>query len=268
MKRTGLISLLVLFLFLFGDGSIVLANESTEVVVNINGDMAIGNIIEISVDLKNIKNLYAASIDYQYDNTIMEVTDITVSHKIAGDLIYKVFNDKAFNGNRARYGFSFIGADKDGLNGNINFIVIKAKILKDEVIEITNDNFKTQLVQRKGNDMVDMTYVLNCDKSKLNVENNNDSNMNYEKLKDTESSDSESKDKLDNKFLQGDNGSFDSETSQEKDTKKNKSINGITIESNQNDREKDITIFVILVIVALSMIIGEYIRYKRQHHKF
>ncbi len=58
--------------------NIVFAAES-KVDIKINVDITTNNNIEILVDLKNMTNLYAASVDFKYDNNLLTVESIEPS---------------------------------------------------------------------------------------------------------------------------------------------------------------------------------------------
>lgn len=58
--------------------NIVFAAES-KVDIKINVDIKKNNNIEILVDLKNMTNLYAASVDFKYDNNLLTVESIEPS---------------------------------------------------------------------------------------------------------------------------------------------------------------------------------------------
>lgn len=58
--------------------NIVFVAES-KVDIKINVDIKKNNNIEILVDLKNMTNLYAASVDFKYDNNLLTVESIEPS---------------------------------------------------------------------------------------------------------------------------------------------------------------------------------------------
>jgi len=120
-----------------------------QVNVGVIGEVKAGSNIDIVVDIQKMTNLYAASMDYTYDNSIIKVEEIIVSSNIDNGNIYQAYKDTASGGNKARYGYTNVG-DFMGFNGDTNFLVIKAKILKDGELNLTKDNFKLKLVEKQG----------------------------------------------------------------------------------------------------------------------
>jgi len=118
-----------------------------QVNIGVIGEVKAGSNIDIVVDLENMTNLYAASMDYTYDNSLVKIDEIVVSSNIDDGNVYQ-YKETDNGGNRARYGYTNLG-DILGFSGTSNFLVIKAKVLKDGELNLTKDNFKLMLVQKQ-----------------------------------------------------------------------------------------------------------------------
>lgn len=129
------------------------AEGSAEIKFSINGgtggEVKAGSDVEIDVDLNNLSNFYAGSVNYKYDNTLLEINSIDISPKIKENNIYEAYKDKANNGNIARYGFTIMGG-KSGISGSTRFLTIKATAKKDGNLEINSSDVEYQLVQKTG----------------------------------------------------------------------------------------------------------------------
>lgn len=125
--------------------------NAAEVQVNtgIVGEIKEGSKIDIVVDLQKVTNLYAASMEYTYDNSLLSVESIEVSSNINNGSIHEAYNETANGGNKARYGYTNLG-DTQGFSGDTNFLIIKAKVLKDGDLNLTKDNLKVKIVGNNG----------------------------------------------------------------------------------------------------------------------
>lgn len=125
-------------------------NAATEAqaYIRIIGEIKEGSTIDIVVDLENVTNLYAASIDYAYDNSLIKVEEITLSAKLDNN-INEGWKETASGGNKLKYGYTNLG-EIPGFSGSSNLVLIKAKVLKDGELNITNDNFELILVQNQN----------------------------------------------------------------------------------------------------------------------
>ncbi|WP_143316559.1 cohesin domain-containing protein [Clostridium sp. HBUAS56017] len=132
---------------------------------NVDGDghVKAGSDIEITVNLDNLTNFYAGSVEYTYDNTLLQVSSIEVSPKIKEHNPFEAYNDVARQGNKARYGFTFMSADEQGISGQSNFVTIKAKALKDGQLTVGKQDFQYQLVSKVDGNVKEMssTYFKN-----------------------------------------------------------------------------------------------------------
>lgn len=150
----------LVILFLLFNGIVISATEESMVKFTVNGEIKKGNNIEIIVDLSNLKNLYSALVDYTYDNTLINVKEIVLNEEIKKQAVLPLFGELNLDGNRVRSGFTFQGPDSIGLNGEYNFVTIKAEVLKDGELELSADKIKLQLVQKTENDMIDLPFML------------------------------------------------------------------------------------------------------------
>lgn len=150
----------LVILFLFFNGIVISATEESMVKFTVNGEIKKGNNIEVIVDLSNLKNLYSALVDYTYDNTLIKVKEIVLNEEIKKQAVLPLFGELNLDGTRVRSGFTFQGPDSMGLNGECNFVTIKAEVLKDGELELSADRIKLQLVQKTENDMVDLPFML------------------------------------------------------------------------------------------------------------
>lgn len=159
-KLKSIITLTIVALIVIFNSIPVYSVEESIVKVSVKGEVEKGNNIDIVVDLSNLKNLYSALVDYTYDNTLIKVKEIVLNEEIKKQSVMPLFGELSLNGNRARSGFTFQGSDSVGLNGNYNFVTIKAEVLKDGELELSADNIKLQLVQKTENDMIDLPFML------------------------------------------------------------------------------------------------------------
>lgn len=152
----------------------VKATDST-VYVGVVGDVKAGSEINIVIDLENIHNLYAASVKYQYDNQLLSVEAIEINPNIKTDNTYEATSEVAANGNTVKYEYTNLG-ETNGYSGNTNFMVIKAKVLKDGNIDINADNLEICLIGR-GSDIEDINYILKAPEKSWDIVKNNDGNL-------------------------------------------------------------------------------------------
>jgi len=120
-----------------------------QVNIGIVGEVKKGSKIDIVIDLQNMANLYAASVDYTYDNSIISIEEIVVSPNIDNGTINEAYKETAASGNKVRYGYTNMG-EVEGFSGDSNFLIIKAKVLKDGEIKLNKENLEVVLVKYKG----------------------------------------------------------------------------------------------------------------------
>lgn len=269
IKSIFSVSLVILF-FVF-NGIVISATEESMVKFTVNGEIKKGNNIEIVVDLSNLKNLYSALVDYTYDNTLINVKEIVLNEEIKKQAVLPLFGEVSLNGNRVRSGFTFQGSESMGLNGEYNFVTIKAEVLKDGELELSADKIKLQLVQKTENDMIDLPFMLSLPEKevievkptpspgKSEQENNNSStnNSNGNIIGDN----SENDDKKQNATIDKDNDNVKEEaqdknellTEEENNDSKLDTDISSNVEENKND------LLAVIIITPIILIIGIYI---------
>lgn len=150
-KKQIFISSFVLLFFFFQYS--IYGDEISKVNIGVNEN-------EISVSLENVTNLYSASFDLKYDPEAVEIKEIIINEEINKGNILVAFNDLAYEGNRVRFGFTFVGAEEEGISGNTNFLTIKFTTKQNKSIELKEDLIKAQLVEKKNGTMENMKYQL------------------------------------------------------------------------------------------------------------
>ena len=133
--------------------------ESAAVEVKISGQVKRGESIEIFINVKDVERLYAASVDFTYDTELLKVNTISSSEfigKYSNDIM-ELGGETDKNGNTAAYSFTFLG-DKKGISGSGTLVKISATVLKDDSLEITEDNMKIKLVKRNKDTVENYDY--------------------------------------------------------------------------------------------------------------
>ncbi|MDS0525612.1 hypothetical protein NNC19_07980 [Clostridium sp. SHJSY1] len=153
---------IILFLIL-PYNKVVLAADNREIKFSINGgtggEVKAGSAVEINVDLNNLPNFFGGSVDYTYDNTLLEVNSIEINPKIKeNNNIYIAYNETAKDGNLARYGFAILG-ESSGINGTTRFLTIKGKAKKDGNLSIKEQDVAYEIVGKSNKVMVNMDGV-------------------------------------------------------------------------------------------------------------
>lgn len=145
MKKKIMILTLMLFLIL----PIEAYAESTSVHVNIDGKIKKGEEINITINAKDLQGLYAASVSFIYDKSILNIFEISPGESITkhSDEIMEIGGEVDSENNKASYSFTFLG-DKEGINDNAILANIKAKVLKDSDLKIDEDVLEVKLVKR------------------------------------------------------------------------------------------------------------------------
>lgn len=146
--------------------------DEDETFININveggqqGNFKAGEDFTIKIDINNLSNLYAASFNYTYDNTLIKIDSIDINDEIQSAGVYEPYKDTDKDGNRARYCFTLLG-DNPGFSGNYDFATIKGKALKDGQISVGADNINFQLINRNNGDMQKGDYSLKTSKGDI-----------------------------------------------------------------------------------------------------
>jgi Cohesin domain len=182
MKKI-LVILLAVFIVIAPVKAFAASDASVE--VKVSGDVKKGSNIEILVDVKNVDNLYAASIDFTYNTNQLEVESIKPTEYITKNIdnIMELGGETDKNGDTAIYSFTFLG-DVDGLMGSGTLVKINAKVLNNDELSITKENMKIKLVQKADGTVKNYDYNfigyngVNDSSSGSSNEYNNGSNNN------------------------------------------------------------------------------------------
>lgn len=183
--------------------------KTNEVIVNIevsgddNGQVKSGAEIEILYKLSNLKNLYAASVELTYDNSLIKVNSIEPC--ITGS-VYEAYRDTAKDGNKARYAFTFLGSDEMGISGKTDFVKIKASVLKDGNLDIKGEKSLYQMVSKVNNSMEEVKAIyqnsqgetvkietVEAEKKETSLNNSSNTNNNEQNTNSTSNGSNEKK---------------------------------------------------------------------------
>ena len=270
-KVKNIFTVAMIVLFIMFHSIVVYATEESMVKFTVNGEIKKGNNIEIVVDLSNLKNLYSALVDYTYDNTLIKVKEIVLNEEIKKQSVMPLFGELSLNGNRARSGFTFQGPDSVGLNGNYNFVTIKAEVLKDGELELSADNIKLQLVQKTENDMIDLPFMLSLPEKEVievkptpspekSEQDNNNSSTNSSNDNIIGGND-QNNDKKQNVTIDEDNGNVNEEAQDKNELLKEEenSDSKLEIDKTRNDEEKKNNSLVFIIITSIILMICGYI---------
>lgn len=188
MKKS--IGFLILIMIFFCSTKVYAS--TTKVEVNVEGSIKNGEEVTILLNMKGLEDLYAASVDYSYDKSVLNILNIT-----AGDFIKKyegeimeIGGEVDFDNNKTSYSFTFLG-DKKGIDGNGTLAIIKAKILNNDNFQIGQDSLKVKLVKRVGDSVDNYDYNFIGYNKEVSMENSQNK-PNSEAPKDNNSSDSSS----------------------------------------------------------------------------
>ncbi|MGG7058096.1 cohesin domain-containing protein [Clostridium tertium] len=155
MKKGIILITLIIIFFL----PIKAYASTTTVEVNVDGKVKKGEEINILVNMKGLESLYAASVNFTYDNSFLNIVDITAGDSIKnyGDEIMEIGGEVDTSNNKTSYSFTFLG-DKEGINGDATLAIIKAKVLKDGSLSIDEDDIKVKLVKRVDDGVENYDY--------------------------------------------------------------------------------------------------------------
>jgi hypothetical protein len=135
--RKSIISMFVFLIMLLGTK--VYAAGTIEVEPAISGKVEKGETIQILINIKDIKSLYAGDIEFRYDPSVLKLKGIELGELITKpgigkfDAINKVDEQNGI----ARYAFSCFG-QVNGFSGGGTLIKLNAEVLKKEDIRINS----------------------------------------------------------------------------------------------------------------------------------
>ncbi|MBD7915637.1 hypothetical protein H9660_10825 [Clostridium sp. Sa3CUN1] len=153
-RKIMLITLILIFIF-----PLKAYASTASVEVNVDGNVKKGEEINILINMKGLESLYAASVNFTYDKSILNIVNITAGDSIKkyADEIMEIGGEVDTTNNKTSYSFTFLG-DKDGINGDGTLAIIKAKILRDGVLSIDEDSIKIKLVKREADSVENYDY--------------------------------------------------------------------------------------------------------------
>lgn len=242
MKK--ILSFLTLFIVFFIPINVYAYDASVN--IEVVGKVEKGATIEILVNLKEVENFYAASVDFTYDNSQLKVESIVASEfitKYSNDIM-ELGGETDKNGNTASYSFTFLG-DNKGISGSGALVKITANVLNNEKLSINQDNMKVKLVHRVGDTVENYSYsfsgysvddTTNVSNDSISSDNNNMDNVN------NNSSDKENVSGNKNENSTINTGESDSSLSNNNDVNSNKSNNSssnIQEQNSNSDSNKD-----------------------------
>lgn len=137
----------------------------------VKGHVKKGQVVQIIINVNNIKSLYAADIALKYDNSILKITDFKKGDLIDNSSINTFEVKKGIDNKKGlfEYEFSCIGKI-NGFSGSGKLIVLNAKVLKNKNFFIDSkpgikkpddtDNLKLELLSRdsSNNSINDLNY--------------------------------------------------------------------------------------------------------------
>ncbi|MGG7141902.1 cohesin domain-containing protein [Clostridium nigeriense] len=153
-KKIVIITLILIFLF-----PLKAYASTTSVEVNVDGNIKKGEEINILINMKGLESLYAASVNFTYDKSILNIVDISAGDYIKkyADEIMEMGGEVDTSNNKTSYSFTFLG-DKEGINGDGTLAIIKAEVLKDGNLSIGEDSINIKLVKRAGDSVENYNY--------------------------------------------------------------------------------------------------------------
>ena len=264
--------------------------ESAAVEVKISGQVKRGESIEIFINVKDVEKLYAASVDFIYDTELLKVNTISSSEFIGKYLnnIMELGGETDKNGNTATYSFTFLG-DNKGISGSGTLVKISATVLKDDSLEITEDNMKIKLVKRNKDTVENYDYKFigansKNNNSSIDISENTDSNEDNPQgnsegininnngliIEDATDNDSDEESVISdedtdnyNSISADDNKNEDDKNSKKQvDNSDNKDVNLLS-----NERDNTILYSIVSCLIIGTIGIGGYYIYKKRKKK-
>ncbi|WP_411169818.1 cohesin domain-containing protein [Clostridium sp. MB05] len=215
------------------------AENNVSVEAKVIGEIKKGFNIEILIDVKNVDNLYAASIDFTYDTKQLEVESIKSTEYISKNIdnIMELGGEVDKNGDTASYSFTFLG-DVDGLMGSGTLVKINANVLNNDKVSITKENMKIKLVQKADG------TVKNYDYNFIGYNGGNDSSSSssngYNTGSNNGGSNSSSNDESDNKSSNNKSSNDKNNLESTEENKDNKDRNTSNDEGNSGSKANGI----------------------------
>lgn len=279
----------LLFAFMFFIMPIKTYADSATVEVKVNGEVTKGSTIEILVDVKDVENLYAASVDFTYYMNQLKVESIKAGEFIANysNDIMELGGETDKNGNTASYSFTFLG-QKEGIKGSCTLAIITAQVVNDDNLSITQDNMKVKLVKKVGNSVEDYSFKFNgyniseetkpsnnngnsqgnLNNNENNSVNKNNSNSNIESSKNTSDEDNQESSKSTNLINENKEEDLNAPEGIEEVVKE--SINEEKTQDNlalKDNKESNNKVNILIIVISIIVIVGSVLFYKKIYLK-
>ena len=285
----------LLFAFMFFIMPIKTYADSATVEVKVNGEVTKGSTIEILVDVKDVENLYAASVDFTYYMNQLKVESIKAGEFIANysNDIMELGGETDKNGNTASYSFTFLG-QKEGIKGSCTLAIITAQVVNDDNLSITQDNMKVKLVKKVGNSVEDYSFKFNGyniseetkpsnnngnsqgnlnnnennSVNKNNSNSNSNSNSNIESSKNTSDEGNQESSKSNNLINENKkedlNVSEGTEEVVKESTDKEKTQDNSALKDNKESNNK---VNISIIVISIIVIVGSVLFYRKIYLK-
>ena len=280
----------LLFAFMFFIMPIKTYADSATVEVKVNGEVTKGSTIEILVDVKDVENLYAASVDFTYYMNQLKVESIKAGEFIANysNDIMELGGETDKNGNTASYSFTFLG-QKEGIKGSCTLAIITAQVVNDDNLSITQDNMKVKLVKKVGNSVEDYSFKfngyniseetkpsnnngnsqgnLNNNENNSVNKNNSNSNSNIESSKNTSDEDNQESSKstnLINENKEDLNAPEGIEEVVKESINEEKTQDNLALKDNKESNNK---VNISIIVISIIVIVGSVLFYRKIYLK-
>ena len=285
----------LLFEFMFFIMPIKTYADSATVEVKVNGEVTKGSTIEILVDVKDVENLYAASVDFTYYMNQLKVESIKAGEFIANysNDIMELGGETDKNGNTASYSFTFLG-QKEGIKGSCTLAIITAQVVNDDNLSITQDNMKVKLVKKVRNSVEDYSFKFNGyniseetkpsnnngnsqgnlnnnennSVNKNNSNSNSNSNSNIESSKNTSDEDNQESSKSTNLINENKEEDLNAPEGIEEVVKE--SINEEKTQDNlalKDNKESNNKVNISIIVISIIVIVGLVLFYRKIYLK-
>ena len=290
MKK--IFNFILVFMIFILPTNVLAATDSVN--INVEGEVAPENVVNIIIDYKDISNLYAASVDFTYDTSLIKVNSISLGEDIKkySDEIMEFGGEVDINGDTASYYFTFLG-DKEGITGSGTLAIINAEVIGSEALNITKDNMKVKLVKKNGDNVENYDYIFNgysnsqsesleskqdteeankpteeanksTEKSNSNSINNSESSNNTSDSDKQESSKSNNLINRNKNKKEGLNASEGIEEVVKESTDKEKTQDNLEL---KDDKESNNRVSILIIVISIIVIVGSVLFYKKIYLK-
>ncbi len=127
-----------------------------EVNYKINGDTGVGNTYEIDINVNNINDLYGASMDFAYDNNIIEILEVSKGNIFDNTNAKEIVNKK--NEEMVNIAVLLTGSTTTIEEGSGTLIKLKVKSLKEGKINLKTISDNTKLDKNNQNIRIKLSH--------------------------------------------------------------------------------------------------------------